>query len=221
MDGIHDIGGKQGYGPIEVDESEVPFHHDWEAREWGISRTARVPGINIDWWRHCRELIMPEDYLGRPYFDSWAQTDFATYINAGLISLEEIKSGNVASDQFKNDGSPPVLNRDQAIQVDHDSATRFDAEVESDPLLTIGQKVITSSYGHSHHTRLPQYARGRRGTVHDYHGAHIFPDLSSQGEKTWQHLYSIVFEGTELWAEDGRRNSKVYLDLWESYLEAK
>ncbi len=82
MDGIHDLGGKQGYGPIEVDADEVPFHHDWEAREWGISRSARVPGINIDWWRHCRELIMPEDYLARHYFDSWEQTDFATYINA-------------------------------------------------------------------------------------------------------------------------------------------
>jgi len=89
MDGIHDLGGKQGYGPVEVDENDVPFHHEWEGREWGISRSARVPGINIDWWRHCRELIMPEDYLGRPYFDSWAQTDFATYLNLWKKSSRE------------------------------------------------------------------------------------------------------------------------------------
>ena len=80
MDGIHDLGGKQGYGPIDVDDEGNPFHHDWEGREWGIAQCARTPGITIDWWRHCRELIMHEDYLGRPYFDSWAQTDFSTYI---------------------------------------------------------------------------------------------------------------------------------------------
>ena len=77
MDGIHDLGGKQGYGPIEIDDDDRPFHEEWEGREWGIAQCARTPGITIDWWRHCRELIMPVDYLGRPYFDSWAQTDFS------------------------------------------------------------------------------------------------------------------------------------------------
>jgi nitrile hydratase len=220
MDGIHDLGGKQGYGPVEVDEAEVPFHHDWEAREWGISRSARVPGINIDWWRHCRELIMPEDYLGRPYFDSWAQTDFATYINAGIISMEEVISGKALPVQSNIDQPPPVLTPEQVIRADHDNAVRFDAEIKARPLFTIGQQVITSSHGHEGHTRLPQYARGRCGTVHGYNGAHVFPDLSSQGEETWQHLYNIVFEGTELWPEGEGRNNKVYLDLWESYLVA-
>lgn len=220
MDGIHDLGGKQGYGPIVVDEADAPFHHAWEGREWGISRSARVPGINIDWWRHCRELIMPEDYLGRPYFDSWAQTDFATYINAGVISMEEVVSAKAVSGQLENIDSSPVLTREQAIQADRNSATRFDSEIESSPLFSIGQEVTTSRHGHSHHTRLPQYARGRSGKVHDYNGAHVFPDLSSQGEETWQHLYTIVFEGTELWPEDEGRNNKIYLDLWESYLAA-
>ena len=220
MDGIHDLGGKQGYGPVEVDESDVPFRHEWEGREWGISRSARVPGINIDWWRHCRELIMPEDYLGRPYFDSWAQTDFATYLNAGVLSMEEVISGKAVPGQLDDDEQAPVLTMEQAIQADRNSAVRFDAEIEADPLFSIGHEVITSKHGHEHHTRLPQYARGRRGRVQDYNGAHIFPDLSSQGEKTWQHLYTIVFEGSELWPEDEGRNNKIYLDLWESYLTA-
>ncbi|MFA9420541.1 MAG: nitrile hydratase subunit beta [Gammaproteobacteria bacterium] len=220
MDGIHDLGGKQGYGPVAVDETDVPFHHEWEGREWGISRTARVPGINIDWWRHCRELIMPEDYLGRPYFDSWAQTDFATYLNAGVLSMEEVISGKAIPGRLDNDEQAPVLTMEQAIQADRNSAVRFDAEIEASPLFSIGQEIITSKHGHEHHTRLPQYARGRCGRVHDYNGAHIFPDLSSQGEKTWQHLYTIVFEGSELWPGDEGRNNKIYLDLWESYLAA-
>ena len=93
MDGIHDLGGKEGYGPIDVDESETPFHAPWEGRMWGISRLARAPDWTIDWWRHVRELIDPVDYLKRPYFDSWAQTHLAAFINSGIISLEEAVSG--------------------------------------------------------------------------------------------------------------------------------
>jgi len=153
MDGIHDLGGKQGYGPVEVDENDVPFHHEWEGREWGISRSARVPGINIDWWRHCRELIMPEDYLGRPYFDSWAQTDFATYLNAGVLSMEEVISGKAIPGRPDNDEQAPVLTMEQAIQADRNSAARFDAEIEASPLFSIGQEVITSKHGHTTSSR--------------------------------------------------------------------
>ncbi len=217
MDGIHDLGGKQGYGPIDVDDDEKPFHEDWEGREWGIAQCARTPGITIDWWRHCRELIMPEDYLGRPYFDSWAQTDFSTYIEAGWITLEEISSGKSISDP--DSGEPAsAMTLQQVLQEDRAHAARFDAEIETPPLFAVGQQVITCRHGNSGHTRLPQYARDRRGTVHAYHGAHVFPDLSAQGEEMHQHCYSIMFEASELWPEAKCSHDKVYLDLWESYL---
>ena len=218
MDGIHDLGGKPGYGSIKIDEPEGPFHHAWEAREWGISRCARTPDISIDWWRHCRELIMPEDYLERPYFDSWAQTDFATYIDAGVMSLDEVVSGITDPDQYDKEIPPLPLNKTQVILEDRKSAFRFDAEIDTNPIFSIGQEVITDRQGHDGHTRLPQYARGKRGIVHAHHGAHVYPDLSARGEETHQHLYSIVFEAKELWPEDGGTNDKVYLDLWENYL---
>jgi len=218
MDGIHDLGGKEGYGPIEVDDDESPFHEDWEGREWGIAQCARTPGITIDWWRHCRELIMPEDYLGRPYFDSWAQTDFSTYIEAGWISEEEISAGKSLS-KDTDYGKPAVaMTLKQVLQEDHDHAVRFDAEIETPPVFAVGQAVIASRHGKSGHTRLPQYARGRQGTVHAYNGAHVFPDLSAQGEEVHQHCYSVMFEASELWPEAQWSQDKVYLDLWESYL---
>ena len=218
MDGIHDLGGKQGYGPIDVDDDEKAFHEDWEGREWGIAQCARTPGITIDWWRHCRELIMPEDYLGRPYFDSWAQTDFSTYIEAGWISLEEIKAGKSSSAESDYGEPAAAMTLQQVLQEDHAHAVRFDAEIETPPLFAVGQQVTTCRHGNSGHTRLPQYARDRRGTVHAYHGAHIFPDLSAQGEEVHQHCYSIMFEASELWPEAKWSQDKVYLDLWESYL---
>jgi len=218
MDGIHDLGGKEGYGPIEVDDDESPFHEDWEGREWGIAQCARTPGITIDWWRHCRELIMPEDYLGRPYFDSWAQTDFSTYLEAGWISEEEISAGKSIS-KDTDYGKPAVaMTLKQVLQEDHDHAVRFDAEIETPPVFAVGQAVIASRHGKSGHTRLPQYARGRQGTVHAYNGAHVFPDLSAQGEEVHQHCYSVMFEASELWPEAQWSQDKVYLDLWESYL---
>ncbi len=216
MDGIHDLGGKQGYGPIEVDSDETPFHHDWEAREWGIAQSARTPGITIDWWRHCRELVLPEDYLGRPYFDSWAQTDFSTYIEAGWMTLQEVSSGQSA---MQHSDEPPVaLSLPEVLEEDRAHAFRFDAEIDASPVFDIGQQVVTSSHGHGGHTRLPQYARGRRGTIQVCNGAHVYPDLSAQGEEVHQYCYNVMFMASELWAEAQGSNDKVYLDLWESYL---
>ncbi len=216
MDGIHDLGGKQGYGPIEVDCDETPFHHDWEAREWGIAQSARTPGITIDWWRHCRELILPEDYLGRPYFDSWAQTDFSTYIEAGWMTLQEAGSGKSANED--SDEPPAALTLQQVLQEDRDHAHRFDAEIDAAPAFSAGQQVMTSSHGHSGHTRLPQYARGRRGTIQVCNGAHVYPDLSAQGEEVHQYCYNVMFMAEELWPEAQGSRDKVYLDLWERYL---
>ena len=224
MDGIHDVGGKQGYGAIDVDEPDLyelgkAFNHDWEAREWGISKCARTPDINIDWWRHCRELIAPIDYLSRPYFDTWAQTDFATYVDGGFFTLEEVCSGysNLGSNPL-DEAPPKTMKKADAIIADRQNTCRFDAEINQAPLFSIGDTVITNQHGFSGHTRLPQYARNRVGKVHALNGAHVFPDLSAQGKKTHQHLYTIVFETGALWADCVNKNDKVFLDLWETYL---
>jgi nitrile hydratase len=161
---------------------------------------------------------MPEDYLGRPYFDSWAQTDFSTYIEAGWITLDEIDAGKALTDDT-NFGNPVAkMSLQQVLQEDHDHAVRFDAEIEALPEFSVGQEVFTSNHGHKGHTRLPQYARGRRGTINAYNGAHVFPDLSAEGTEVHQHCYNVCFAAAELWPEARDSHDKVYLDLWESYL---
>jgi nitrile hydratase len=69
-------------------------------------------------------------------------------------------------------------------------------------------------------TRLPRYARGKRGTVSRDHGVFIFPDTNAarQGQKP-QHLYSVRFPARELWGSEAAPADGVYLDLWEDYLE--
>ena len=94
MDGIHDLGGREGFGAIDVDEPEEPFHAPWEGRVRGmVNAMSRAPDWNLDWFRHVRELIEPADYLTRPYFDQWAQTYCAMLVNSGLASVEEVASG--------------------------------------------------------------------------------------------------------------------------------
>ena len=98
MDGIHDLGGRQGFGPVETREPDEVFHAPWEGRVWGIVRAMTRPADwSIDWFRHCRELIDPVDYLTRPYFDQWVQTYAAMLVNSGAATVEEVASGRSQS----------------------------------------------------------------------------------------------------------------------------
>lgn len=217
MDGIHDLGGKLGYGPVDVNEPEDPFHNDYEGRSWAISRAARAPEITIDWWRHVRELIDPDDYLNRSYFDSWAQTNIASMIDTGLFTLEEFETG---VSQTTPVTEIETQSREDVLEQNKTMAFRFDHPVDEAPKFARGQSVVTNAQGHSGHTRLPEYARGKVGVIHNHHGAHIFPDDSAKGIEHAQHLYTVSFRAQELWGKTANPKDCVYLDLWEDYLAA-
>ena len=218
MDGAHDLGGQQGFGSIEVDSVSEPFNEEWEGREWGMAQCAFTPDITTDWWRHCRELIPPEDYLIRPYLDSWAQTDFAIYIEAGWISLEEVDRRGSLIEVDEPLELPSTISVEDILKNERNHAVRYHKVVESKPLFSEGQNIVTNKAGVAGHTRLPRYARGIKGAINAYRGAHVFPDLSAQGKTTHQHLYSVVFACADLWPETHNSKDKVFLDLWESYL---
>jgi nitrile hydratase len=84
----------------------------------------------------------------------------------------------------------------------------------------VGARVVTRNINPTGATRLPRYARGKRGTVDRDHGVFIFPDANAagQGQKP-QHLYSVRFSARELWGAEAAAKDRVYLDLWEDYLE--
>lgn len=217
MDGVHDLGGKQGFGPIDVDEVEAPFHAEWEGRMWAIAQCARSPDWTIDWWRHVRELIDPVDYLSRPYFDSWAQTHIAAFIDSGEFTLEEIiaaQSARMTTDSQASQGHEDIL---AAVQA---QAYQFDREIDAQPAYQVSDKIVTRQLLPGHHTRLPAYARAKPGVIHAQHGAHVFADASARGNEIAQHLYSVVFEAGDLWLEADNRKDRVFIDLWESYLES-
>ena len=217
MDGAHDLGGKQGFGPIDTDEPEVPFQHEWEGRMWGMARCTDAPEWTIDWWRHVRELIDPIDYLDRPYYDSWAQTQVAALIDSGVLTMDEVVSGKPAGLPMEK---PQAITTQQAVEQDRSSVSRFDVEADHPARYQVGDGVTTRALiDNGGHTRLPQYARGKTGVIHACHGCHVFPDENARGRKSGQHLYTVAFDASVLWAEAAGRKDRIFLDLWESYFE--
>lgn len=217
MDGAHDLGGRQGFGPVDAGEPEAPFHHPWEGRVWAIVRTCRAADWTIDWWRHVRELIDPVDYLTRPYFDSWAQTHIAALIDSGVLTLEEVRTSIAASPASS---AVPMVKPDEARSLAR-TTVRFDRGVNAAPRFAADDAVTTRRMGAVGHCRLPGYAQGRPGRIHAHHGAHLFADAGAAGEERAEHIYSVAFEAADLWPEASGRRDRVFLDLWESYLEPR
>ncbi|MDP7652271.1 MAG: nitrile hydratase subunit beta [Rhodospirillales bacterium] len=216
MDTIHDLGGRQGFGAIDVDEPEEAFHEPWEARMFGIRRAMSRPADwSLDWFRHCRELIEPTDYLSRPYFDQWLQAYAAMIANSGVATIEELASGKAKTPVS---GLPPPM-----TAADVGGARRgnpsFAREIDEAPVFNVGDSVRVKIHGAPGHTRLPAYARGRRGIVEAHHGAHVFPDANAHGEERAAPLYTVGFDMAELWPEAQGRRERVFLNMWESYLE--
>lgn len=216
MDGIHDLGGRQGFGPVDHDETEENFHAAWEARMMGLVRAMTRPADwSTDWFRHCRELIDPVDYLTRPYFDQWMQAYAAMLVNSGVATVEEIATGRAVT-------PGPGLGRPmppEAVAQAKAVAPRFDRSGARAPLFAPGDAVRARRDAPAGHTRLPGYVRGRCGTIHAVRGTHVLPDRNAYGEAVAAPLYSVVFEAAELWPEAAGRRDRVFLDLWESHLE--
>jgi nitrile hydratase len=216
MDGIHDLGGRQSFGPIDVHEPDEPFHAAWEARLLGIVRgMSRPVPWSLDWFRHVRELIDPADYLTRPYYDQWLQTYAAMMVESGLASVSEIASGR--SDRPIARLPPPAP--PQSVVEASAVAVRFDRDTGQVPVFVVGDPVRARTFGHPGHCRMPQYVRGRTGLIHAIRGVHVLPDTNLDGTGAAEPLYTVSFAAADLWPEAVGRRDRVFVDLWESYLE--
>lgn len=218
MDGTHDLGGRQGFGRIETGESENElFHSDWEARTYGLVRAmTRAPDWSIDWFRYCRELTKPTDYLTRPYYDQWLQTYAAMLINSGLVTMEEVVEGR-ANGPAEN--VEPPMTADFVRKTGKKRAMNAERPANVKPKFAEGDAVTAKRTGALHHTRLPGYLRGRRGIVTAYRGVHVLPDASALGEERAEPLYTVGFAAADLWPEAEGSPDRIHADLWESYLE--
>ncbi len=214
MDGIHDLGGKEGFGPIAVTAEDPAFPEAWEGRAYAMVQTVGDPGSTIDWFRNVIELMPPAAYLTEPYFQKWQFVQLIELIQSGLLSFDEVVTGR--TDRPGAPAAPRGLT--EVLQDEHDKFCSFERSASNPPAFRVGQRVRTRRHMPAIHTRLPAYARDCEGEVIAHHGAHVLPDRNARGEETAEHLYTIAFAAPELWGDWADPRDDVTLDLWESYL---
>ena len=218
MNGVHDMGGMHGMGPIAREENEPVFHEPWESRVYAITRVIRAGGerSNLDNSRHQLELLPPADYLRMSYYERWAARLFTQLVESGMVTRDELERGKPAPGSRK--ASPRITAAMVPEMVAKRNSARRDADVRA--RFSVGQRVRARNIHPAGHTRLPRYARGKTGVIIRDHGVFVFPDTNAEfaGEKP-QHLYSVRFTARELWGDHSSARDSVHLDMWDDYLE--
>jgi len=222
VDGIHDLGGKQGYGRVQREIDEPVFHADWEPRVFAIIAATIEGGArgNVDQFRHAIERIDPAAYLTHTYYGRWLGGIENLLVEGGMLTRAEIDARYLERGGGSDDliAARPAVDPDVVVGEPAENAIR---PLERAARFKVGERVVTRRHGVPGHTRLPAYARGRRGRVVASHGGWVYPDTNAHGRgEVPQHLYTVAFDGVELWGEDAEAAVVVHLDLFEPYLEA-
>jgi len=216
MDGIHDMGGMHGFGKVEAEPDEPVFHSDWEGRVLALNRAMACTGAtNIDQSRAAIEALPPDVYLTSSYYKKWALGLEARLVKYGLAGADEIKAGH-ASHPGK------AIARKLSVEDVPNSLTRgsFARPAPAPARFKPGDRVRTKNIHPATHTRLPRYARDKVGTVEALRGCHVFPDavVLGKGEDP-QWLYTVLFDGRELWGDSAEPSLQVSIEAFEPYLE--
>lgn len=217
MDGVHDMGGMDGFGKVEPEKDEPVFHHRWESRVLAMSRAIGVfRAWTIDTSRYAIEMMAPGFYLTHPYYEKWFVRNQSLLIERGLIDADEVEAGHALRPGKKSDRGPFSL-------ADVDKVTKrgsFYRPAQGPAKFKIGDRVRTKNIHPQTHTRLPRYARGKLGVVERIHGSHAFPDSVAAGKgDDPQWLYTVRFDGREIWGEDTDPKLKVSIEAFEPYLD--
>lgn len=94
MSRIHDVGGMQGFGPVEQEAYETPFHADWEAHVFALNRALIARGVyNLDEFRDAIERMPPQQYLASSYYEKWFHAVTTLLVEKGVLSAQEVADG--------------------------------------------------------------------------------------------------------------------------------
>lgn len=216
MNGVHDMGGMHGMGPIGHDPDEPIFHHEWEGRAWALFRATSPYGRGI--WRNFRfelEQIPAAEYLRMPYYERWFTVLVNRLLRSGYVTQQELTTGRADPSVPRPQMPPAPAPTPGAIP----GASRLDLAVR--PRYRKGQHVLGRNTNPEGHTRLPRYVRGKRGVITHDHGVWALQDTDVAGERLGgpQHVYTVRFPARELWGPQAPPRDSVYVDLWEDHLE--
>jgi nitrile hydratase beta subunit len=216
MNGVHDLGGMHGMGPVEIERDEPVFHSKWEARVLALQLACGFHGRwNIDMGRYAREQMPPAEYLAATYYEKWLFGLKKLLVEQGLVTAKELETGRAEAKA----GDVRALG---AADVGTFLRNRRHARLDDDvpPKFKPGDRVLAHNDHPVGHTRLPRYARGKRGVIDRDHGVFIFADTHAMSrDKKPQHCYSVRFSACELWGPGASARDSVYADLWDDHLD--
>lgn len=216
MSGPHDMGGQTSFGPIPQEEDEPVFHAEWERRVLALSVASAAMFGPIDRRRHALERLDPVTYLSTSYYERWLTRLETQTIEDGWLNETELFSG-VAENSSRTTAVIPADKIEAIVKAGRPSI-RQSGRLE--PQFSVGQTVRARNTQPSGHTRLPRYIRGKTGVIKKLHGTHCFPDTNAHGKgENPQPLYSVAFSAPELWGPAVSQGDKLFIDLWEDYLE--
>lgn len=206
MDGVHDLGGIDGFGPVEHTPAEPVFEHDWERRAFRVNMAAlAATGTGGGRFRHSIERMDPAHYLDSSYYEHWLTAAATLVVEDGIATHGELdeRAGGRFPVSRPDRGSPPL------------------ATDRREPGFAIGDVVRVREWHPRGHTRCPRYVQGRRGVIVRVDGSFNLPDVEAHGGRlVADPTYSVRFSSRELWGEGGADGETIHVDLWEHYLEA-
>ena len=215
MDGVHDMGGMDGFGKVEREPNEPVFHAPWEGRVLAMQVAMGYAGAwPIDVLRFAQERLPPQVYLAASYYQRWALAIEHNVVERGFADADELSAGHALR------SGKPLTRKLAPEAVTGLTRGSFYRQARAPARFKPGDRVRTKNIHRPTHTRLPRYARGRLGVVELVHGCHAFPDavaIDNGDDPQW--LYTVVFDSRELWGPDADPTLKVSIDAFEPYLE--
>ncbi|MEH3116607.1 MAG: nitrile hydratase subunit beta [Methylorubrum populi] len=223
MDGVHDLGGKDGMGPVGPTLWEPVFHADWEKAAWALFPfCARAGLFGLDEFRCHLEKLHPIHYFTAYYYEHWLHATEEIGIEKGFWSKDDLDKRTAYYLTYPNAKMPPnddpglVAFAEWAVQNGFSTSRTLDTQ----PKYKVGDVVVVDRSAPKKHTRRAGYVRGRTGEIVGYHGPHVYPDTTGNGmAETSQHLYAVRFTNAELFGEEAAEpNGTVVTDFWEPYI---
>jgi nitrile hydratase len=217
VNGVHDMGGMHGFGPVVEEKNEPPFHEKWEGRAYALHRVMGLAGLwNLDLSRYAQETLPPHIYLGSSYYERWSRGLEKLLLQYGLVSKDEMEARRALHP------AKPIKRKVSAADVPSlMTRATYERPSSAPARFAPGARVRAKNINPETHTRLPRYVRGHVGTVEAIRGCHVYPDSVTTGKGDDPHwLYTVVFDGRDLWGPQSDPTVKVSVEAWEPYLEA-
>mgnify|MGYP000011595475 FL=1 len=201
MDGVNDLGGRQGFGPVVHSTDAAVFHEEWEKRINALYGVAVRAGLfNMDEYRHAIERMEPRHYMSAGYYERTLTSLATLCVEKGVLSLSDLEQ--------RAGGRFPL-----ALPLGAGRSNAADAHT-----FRIGDRVQVRLEHVVGHVRAPGYIRGKTGVVVHISPAYPFPDAHAHGVPSHDEpTYDVRFHSAELWPE-AADNAFVHVGVFQSYL---